>query len=625
MPVILSRYLQVTAAIFAGCVFLPACGAQEASQGIEEHFRAAQQDQQAGQLDSAVREYQAVLKLDPRLPEAYANLGLVYYAQANFEASATSLSKANELRPRMRGVSLWLGIDYVKLNQPARAIPLLREAVTLDPNDKQAQSWLGTALWNAGHTTAAIDQLVKASALFPADPDLLYVLGEAYRKAADQGIESILAASAGTPMLNQIYGDIYREQRSWPKAIAHYQLALKKDPQWKGAHLGIGAIYLSQGKLTEAQGELRSELAVNPSSATAHALLAETALLEGNVTQALQVLEEAIRISPDEATAALRLPPTRDTPGEQPTTNDREKLSTAAAELRAAALTASRWLLLAFIDNERGDGSFDEDWKAFRSAVKQTAEPVNAVQRATLLYYRGQFTEAKKTLEVYLTTHPRDLEAQYLLAKTYRMLSLEVLARLMKDDPDSYRSHQLLAQTYENQEQDDKALAEYRIVEKMDPALPGIHFEIGRLLWKNNHADAESALEELRRELQLNPDHSEANGEIGTILVAEHEPGKAVPYLEAALRLSPDAGFIHEQLGSAYLQQKDYPRAEAELKKAVADDPYGSAHYQLALAYRAEGRRTEAAAEFETVRRIKEDRLDENRPDEPGAQGTQAP
>ena len=619
MSAILRRYLLwAAAASFAGCVLLSPGDAQQAVQGIEEHFRAAQQDQQAGQLDAAAHEYQAVLKLDPRLPEAYANLGLVYYAQANFEDSATALGKANELRPHMRGVGLWLGIDYVKLNQPARAIPLLREAVTLDPTDKQAQSWLGTALWNAGHTTAAIDQLVKASALFPGDPDILFVLGEAYRKAADQGIESILRASAGTPMLNLIYGDIYREQQSWLKAIAHYQLALKKDARWKGAHLGIGEIYLSEGKLSDAQSELRSELSVDPSSAAAHSLLAEIALLDGSLKPALQSLDAAIRISPDEAGAALGLPPTPATPGRQLMTANAEKLRATATELRAAAPTASRWLALSFVDNELSDRSFEEDWRAFRSAIKHPPEPVNAVQRGKLLNDRGEFTDAKKVLEVYLTGHPHDMEAQYLLAKTYRMLSLEVLTRLMKDDPDSYRSHQLLAQTYENQEQDDKALAEYRIVEKMDPTLPGIHFEIGRLLWKNNHADPEGALEELRRELQLNPDHPEANGEIGTILVADHEPGKAVPYLETALRLSPDAGFIHEQLGSAYLQQKDYPKAEAELKKAVQDDPYGSAHYQLALVYRAEGRRTEAAAEFETVRKIKEDRLDE-----PGQRGTQ--
>ena len=617
MLAIVHRQLLWVAA--ASLLVLQPCGAQQANPGVEEHFRAAQQDQQAGQLDAAAQEYQAVLKLDPRRPEAYANLGLIYYALTKFEDSVTALSKANELRPRMRGVSLWLGIDYVKLNQPARAIPLLREAVLLDPQDKQAQSWLGTALWNAGHTTAAIDQLIKANALFPSDTDLLFVLGEAYRKAANQEIESILAASAGTPMLNQVYGDIYRDERSWPKAMAHYQLALKKDARWKGAHLGTGEIYLAQGKLNEAQTEFEAELYVDPSSAAAHALLAETELLQGNVKHALEVLAEAIRVSPDEASAALGLPPMPITPGEQSRTDDAEKLSAAAIELRAAAPSAARWLALAFTDNRLGNVNFDGDWKVFWAAAK-SAEPVNGYQRAKVLYDREQFADAKKVLEAYLAMHPHELEARYLLAKTYRMLSLEVLVRLMKDDPDSYRSHQLLAQTYENQEQDDKALAEYRIVEKMDPTLPGIHFEIGRLLWKNNHADPESALEELRKELELNPEHAEANGEIGTILVAEHEPEKAVSYLETALRLSPDAGFIHEQLGSAYLQQKDYPKAETELKKAVKDDPYGSAHYQLALVYRAEGRRTEAAAEFETVKKIKEDRLDE-----PGRQRTQVP
>ncbi len=619
LPIVRRPLLRVATAIGAGCVWLCPCGAQQMSQ-VEEHFRAAQQDQQAGQLDAAVQEYRAVLRIDPQLPEAYANLGLIYYAQAKFEDSATALSKANELRPRMRGVSLWLGIDYVKLNQPARAIPLLRDAVAIDPADKQAQSWLGTALWNADHNTAAIDQLIKANALFPSDRDLLFVLGEAYRKAADQGIESILTASAGTPMLNQVFGDIYREQRSWPKAIAHYQLALKKDVKWKGAHIGIGQIYVSEGKLGEAQSEFLSELSLDPSSARAHALLGETALLEGDVQHALQLLDEGIRISADQAGAALGLPPAPATPEDTSRTEDQEKLSSTAAALRAGAPTASRWLALAFIDETLGNGGFDDDWMAFRHAIKPTPDTVNAYHRGELLYDDGRFKDAEKVLQVYVTAHPHDLEAQYLLAKAYRMLSLEVLARLMKDDPDSYRSHQLLAQTYENQEQDDKALAEYRVVEKMDPTLPGIHFEIGRILWKNNHADAESALEELRRELELNPENPEANGEIGTILVAEHEPGKAIPYLETALRLTPDAGFIHEQLGSAYLQQNDYPKAEAELKKAVEDDPYGSAHYELALVYRAEGRRTEAAAEFEMVRKIKEDRLNE-----PNSQETQTP
>jgi len=119
------------------------CAGQQVSSQVEEHFRAAQQDQQAGLLDAAEREYRTILQLQPGVPEVYADLGLIYYAQAKFGDSAQAFATAGKLKPGMRGVSLWLGIDYVKLNQSRRSIPLLREAVGLDPADKQAQSWLG--------------------------------------------------------------------------------------------------------------------------------------------------------------------------------------------------------------------------------------------------------------------------------------------------------------------------------------------------------------------------------------------------------------------------------------------------------------------------------------------------
>ena len=164
------------------------------------------------------------------------------------------------------------------------------------------------------------------------------------------------------------------------------------------------------------------------------------------------------------------------------------------------------------------------------------------------------------------------------------------------------------AQTYENREEDDKALAEYRVVEQLDPSLPGLHFEIGHLLWKTG--DPEKAIEELRQELQQNPEHPEANGEMGTILVAQHQPDKAIPYLETALRAKPDLWLIHQQLGKAYLLQKNYPKAEAELQKALRIDLDGTAHYQLGLLYRAEGKSSAAAEEFETARKIKVERLD---------------
>jgi tetratricopeptide (TPR) repeat protein len=80
------RFLVFSALIPIACVLSLAGTAQAVSSQIqdqvEEHFLAAQQAQQQGRLDDAVHEYLAVLKLAPGLPEAYVNLGLVYYAQS---------------------------------------------------------------------------------------------------------------------------------------------------------------------------------------------------------------------------------------------------------------------------------------------------------------------------------------------------------------------------------------------------------------------------------------------------------------------------------------------------------------------------------------------------------------
>jgi tetratricopeptide (TPR) repeat protein len=92
--------------------------------------------------------------------------------------------------------------------------------------------------------------------------------------------------------------------------------------------------------------------------------------------------------------------------------------------------------------------------------------------------------------------------------------------------------------------------------------------------------------------------------------VTQHQPDKAIPYLETAIRAKPNLWLIHQQLGKAYLLQKNYPKSEAELKKALAIDLDGTAHYQLGVLYRAEGKSDAAAVEFEAARKIKVERLD---------------
>jgi tetratricopeptide (TPR) repeat protein len=218
-------------------------------------------------------------------------------------------------------------------------------------------------------------------------------------------------------------------------------------------------------------------------------------------------------------------------------------------------------------------------------------------------FNRQDFAQAASSLNAWLKLHPHDWKADYLLARTYRNLSLVTLEQLLATAPDSYAAHQLLAETYQNAEQDAKALEEYKIVAGLVPDLPGVHYSIGHLLAKAGKQD--EALAEFETELRTNPEHAGANAEAGTILLNRMQAEQAIPHLQRAVAANPDEWATYRDLGRAYYMQKDYPKAETVLQQAVHHDPEGLAHYQLALVYRSLGKKYEANEQFEIARKLK--------------------
>lgn len=603
-------FSSIVISVAAGLSILALSGeatAQDIQAEAQSHFNAAQQAQTDGDLDLAAQEYLKVIRILPRTAEAYASLGMVYNAEGKFSESAQALATAEKLKPELPGVSLYLGIDDIKQNQLARAIPHLREAVRVEPKNEQAWLWLNAALWDAGQTVASLEELEKIRLLFPSDAVVLLRAGEAYRKAADQGMEQALTAAKGTPLFHQVYGDIYKDERDWQKASGHYDRLIAQDPRWPGAHLGLGEVALRQEKLDDAEQEFRRELQINPHSAEAHAQLAEIALLQGKPDDALNLLSSAIQTAPDKAASALGLPPSYMTTGESFSDQALQQLRRSLPALEGSSASPSRSLALAFVNSRLGiEDAFHRNWRDFQQSIQRPAA-ANSYERGVSDFDRQDFHAAQTDLHAWLASHPHDTQAAYLLAKTYRSISLSVLAQLLAQYPGSYPAHQLLAETYENEDEDDKAIAEYREVEKMEPDLEGIHFSVGNLLFNAGHLD--QAMIELEAELRLNPDHATANAEMGSILVRQLEPAKAVVYLKRAIQLDPDLSMAHRELGETYYMQKDFAKAEAELLKAVADDSDGSAHYQLGLVYRAQGRVNDANKMFALTRQIKAERL----------------
>jgi tetratricopeptide (TPR) repeat protein len=78
----------------------------------------------------------------------------------------------------------------------------------------------------------------------------------------------------------------------------------------------------------------------------------------------------------------------------------------------------------------------------------------------------------------------------------------------------------------------------------------------------------DAALENLRRALQLEPDHVEALYFTGAVYAAQKRPDLAAPYLERARAKSPKDPSIAYQLGLVYFAQQQYDKAQPLLEEA---------------------------------------------------------
>jgi tetratricopeptide (TPR) repeat protein len=98
----------------------------------------------------------------------------------------------------------------------------------------------------------------------------------------------------------------------------------------------------------------------------------------------------------------------------------------------------------------------------------------------------------------------------------------------------------------------------------------------------------ESALANLRRALELEPDHVEALYYMGVVNMALRRPADAIPFLVRARQKAPSDPAINSQLGLAYVAQQQYEQAQPILESVFRSQPTldGLGYYVGFMRYR---------------------------------------
>ena len=623
--------------LVAACVFLmlavPTTG-QETNPTLppaaEAAWAAAQQAQQQKDYATAAQEYRKVVSLVPRFAEAYMNLGLVCELQSRLPDAIAAFEKAVQLKPGLVGAQFFLGVDYSKSGNAKAAIPHLEATVHARPNLPDAWSWLASAYQETGRPSRQIETLQAGLRANPDSIDLLYLLGQAYEQRGKDVVDRIHQKDSQSTYLEELLAENYIATGYLSVALLHLQNAIQETPDRAGLHIKMAEVFLHAGNLKRAEDEIAAELRIAPQSLRALVRRGELELVQGAVPQALADWSQALSLDPArcEVILGVRELGLGDTNREKLPDDLRSKLAGLRAPIESQAGPASR-LALAFIATQEDAAAAAEGpagvtnvtttkflspctvpqvrtWlgadllqpvaACANTILKQPAAASLRLDIAGALYEMGHVEQALATLEGMAPSQSDLPPALYWKARCYIRLALAAHLRLFAVDSDSYRAHQVLGDMHALREEDDKAIAEYEIALAKRPTLPNLHYQIGHLEWKSYKAG--EARKEFQAELAMNPRHAGALFDLSSTYLREHQPEKALVYLDQVYKLNPNYPDLHDFLGIAYSQLNRYAEAEKELELAAPSDKDGSVHYQLARIYTAQGKSAEAKQAF---------------------------
>lgn len=261
----------------------------------------------------AVKEFAAVVALDPNNIDAQANLGVLLFFQKDYAQAEPHLRRAVEQQPGLTKIRALLGMCERNLGKDELARTDLQAVVDqlTEPSVRTEAGLelieLYTAAQELPKAAAVVETLRQGS---PADPRILYA---AYRIYSDLAGEAMLDLSLAAPESGQMHQAMAHElgrERDIPGAIANFRKAAAIDPKLPGIHYELAeALRASPDLKLRAEAEQEYKLAVVANSRDEKSLsrLGDIAVEKDDFDGAVAYYKQALALVPGDADATLGL------------------------------------------------------------------------------------------------------------------------------------------------------------------------------------------------------------------------------------------------------------------------------------------------------------------------------
>jgi Flp pilus assembly protein TadD len=292
------------------------------------HFQLAYVYTALKNTGEARSEYERAIAIDPKMTEAYLDLGILLLDK-DPAAAVAPLTKAAALLPAQSRPHFLLGVALERSGNLTGAAEAFENAVVLDPHDYDTLMHLANAYLALNRPANAETKFLSALEGQPQEPRALLGLArsldsqkkaeaaEAYQKyLAVQGSDSIARArlvhmlleqlqydaalaelnraDTGTPSVDllKLRADIQIGQKKWGDAIVTLRQAVLLAPGDAELHGGLGRVYLQKRDFANAEKELRVALHLDGKNLVYWKDLSSTFYLGGNYSATLVTLDE---------------------------------------------------------------------------------------------------------------------------------------------------------------------------------------------------------------------------------------------------------------------------------------------------------------------------------------------
>jgi tetratricopeptide (TPR) repeat protein len=583
---------------------------------LQQHYDAAEALQAKGDLTQAASQYKLFLaEALHRVANGRAQVG-------EYSEAAPLFDQALTITPDNSA----LAMDYAEAALDAHDLPKAQHLAQdlIDSSPKNAKDlriaklhWLlGQVMLGIVDVNRARDQFVAAVAISPTFENQ-YALAQAYLAMLDKNsaaklFAKMLAQFGDSAQIHMQFGLAYANADFPDEAILEFKKTLLRDNRLLDAHYSLGASYLSKSGDTaflDAEAEFRKELSFHPDDFYSYYELGHLAMNEHQLPEALHDLTRAAELNP---------------------------------------LSDDTFLMLGDLDSQLGRAADEET--ALRSAIRVCTDPSRNhyqirgahYELGLLLIQEGKTEEGKKEMQAAedLLLQNRKLDAANLAGKSIvRFPSRK--ADAITDPAAAANLKQfeeqvgpVIADSFNNlgafsAQSEDYASASgyFKQASEWNPDMDGLDYNWGRAAF--GARDYRQAVICLSRYLQAHPDDarprvplgmsqfllSDYTGAINTLsplgaqldtvpllayayaesLVKTGDMDQGISRLESLEKADPNLAVVHVALGDAFASQKQYPKAEVQLRTALHINPADkTAKYDLAVTLIALNQKDEA-------------------------------